>query len=1101
MASSLGRPRDKGGKSAPGKEIEMSNSTLSHFFGGKQPAWMTGSCSTDNLPNMPCRLSKASSQDNDSRNSLQHNIKAPISHQVIPSKAGMIPQMYPAKRPRTDQTSPIRERFETQAAMVPKDHSRRIDPMLPSPAPSEEIAHENDNGNAFEDGKESPPLQQSRGSELAETVGRRDGVAEAAIAPSVERQIDAREIPPSSAAEIFPFYHRERLPESEELPSPKRRMTSDVEYSMDRQPSSERVGRCRTVTNITMPRNNSQPLDPPLTSYLAAIDSRLEHAGNGGTLEERRLQLLREACESGDSFYLAIHQLFCMSSTTLSISSLPGLTNQHFQGMNVLKQILLPNDALSMSAIQWFSNFPSPLETLLQTSFRFQMAYECARECIAVLHLNWQGYQRHCFARLIPPLVDEMERDLCVKSPVMQRVIYLAIHRGFWIGEEDSCSHLSLQTFNASQDTTRAWRSRLGTANPPTAEEMSRYREGLIDKFQRLRNHHAQHLQQGTQANGQRTPTHKPQMAFPRERSHGSQTPQAIGIGLQTPWVPNPDATTFSPTMILPSQHFSSALPLNTVVSEHQHPHMERSGNTSMTTNMPLLQRNESIRNSSYMDPQMGQIHQATGFVERPQAYFNPPNTALTDQELYPSSIARPTPRTHSFPIPSSGTPLPMNNMQPTNQSTRRPPSSNLFCGTNISRSTNTLETSPAGMPATQASFRQGNPPTLTQPRWVSSRTAAPQAETPAHSPRAPVNLSQPLTLGFSTLYKTSSTDPLVVSSGAVGSSEVDNIHYQYVKDFAIKPFTMKPETRNTLKNFDISPQTWAVVPKHVRQTDGQLVRKIVPGSLQYRLRCVKVASVEGIPESSWVVEETTWPDFNIVVVLNGKALDIGRKTKDGKSPPVDITPVLQEGPNTLHLSIMRSGPAVDTVDFYAVAIEIVEVNNRENVEEAVGTLSLMEMKQYLLRQLGNNDPDIEVVNGNIAIGLTDPFSSCLINKPVRGKACKHYECFDLSTFLHTREGPVCRPEQFRCPICGADARPQTLMVDQWTLSVLTQVRVMRRFDAKAIIVDDKADWVIKESESDGSIPDRQHGTSQGAGALHAGRGTAVQEHDIIELD
>lgn len=363
------------------------------------------------------------------------------------------------------------------------------------------------------------------------------------------------------------------------------------------------------------------------------------------------------------------------------------------------------------------------------------------------------------------------------------------------------------------------------------------------------------------------------------------------------------------------------------------------------------------------------------------------------------------------------------------------------------------------------------------------------------------MNPGQSLSPGFPILHKASSSYPLVVLNGAVGSSEVDNIHYQYVKDFAIEPFVMNPETRNVLRNFDISPQTWDLVPKHVRQTDGQLIRKIVPGSLQYRLRCVKVVKGELKTESSLVVEETTWPDYTIVVLLNGKALDIGRKSKDGKSLPVDVTPVLQEGPNTLHLSIIRSGPVVATVNFYAVAVEIVEVKDREGVEEVVGTLSLVEMKQHLLRQLGNNDPDIEVVNGNIAIGLTDPFSSCLINKPVRGRACRHYECFDLSTFLQTREGPVCRPEQFRCPICGADARPQTLMVDQWTLSVLTQVRLMRRFDAKAIVVDDKADWVIKEVDLDGDGGNHLHGENPPGVAGHAGKGPVVREPQVIELD
>lgn len=1105
MASFSGRPRDKGGKSAPGKEIEMSNSTLSHFFGGKQRAWMTGSCSTKNLPDAPYKPLKTPSQGSNPRKLLRHT-EAAVSHQAIPSQADIIQQMSPASNPRTNQASATRGNVETQVVLISKDHSTRMDPMLPSPAPSEEILQENDSSITNDDGKGLSPLQRSADLELFETFVRRDAVAGTKVAPTIESQMDAQEVPPGVVAGKVPLNHMKRSQGSEELPNPKRRMTSEVEYSTDRQPLPEQAGRREIVPKVTMSRNNSQPSDPPLKSYLTAIDSRFEIIGNRDTLEGRRLRLLREACECGDPFYLAIHQLFCMSSAPLSIHSLAGLTNQLIQGMVVLNQILLSNDGLSMDAIQWFSNFPSPLETLLQTSFRFQMAYECARECIAVLHRNWQRYQSHCFARLIPPLVDEMERELCVRSPVMQRVIHLAIHRGFWIGEDDTCSRLSFSIFNASQEKYKTWRSRFGTASQPTNEELTRYREALINDFRHLRtNHHERHLQPGMRTNGQRTPTYQPQMTFPTEHPQGSQTPQARATGSQTPWAPNPGTATFNPTMVLPSQHGSGAPPLETAVSGHQHPHLERGGDTSMTLNMPFHQRNVSTSNLSRVNAQMSQRYQAMESVGRPQAYTNPPTPVHTNPENHLSSTVRPVSRTHSMPIPSAITTIPMNNVPSTNRSMGRPPSSNLVYGNTSSRSINNLQAGPPGMAtspgmaATARPFRQRQRLTLTQPRRGSPRPVTSQAGMPARSPRARLRLSQPMPPGSSTLLTTSLNNPLVVMNGAAGNSEVANVHYQYVKDFAIEPFTMGSETRNTLKHFTISPETWAIIPKHVRQANGQLIRQVVPGSLQYSLRCVKISSVEGMSESNWVIEETTWPDFTVVAMLNAESLDIGRKNKDGKSFPVDVTSVLKEGPNTLHLSTI--GPAVEAVNSYAIAMEIIEVNDQMSLQEAVGSLSAAEMKQHLLLQLGNNDPDIEVVNGNIAIGLTDPFSSCLINKPVRGKACKHYDCFDLSTFLQTREGPVCRPEQFRCPICGADARPQTLIVDQWTLSVLTEVKSMRRFDAKAIVVDDNADWVIKEGEADGDVRNHLSGGTPHGAAGCAGRRSVIREPEVIELD
>ena len=68
-------------------------------------------------------------------------------------------------------------------------------------------------------------------------------------------------------------------------------------------------------------------------------------------------------------------------------------------------------------------------------------------------------------------------------------------------------------------------------------------------------------------------------------------------------------------------------------------------------------------------------------------------------------------------------------------------------------------------------------------------------------------------------------------------------------------------------------------------------------------------------------------------------------------------------------------------------------------------------------------------------LSLHCPLSRIRLGVPARSLACRHLECFDLSSYLQCAR--VARPPKWTCPICDSDAGPHKLRVDSWVAWVL----------------------------------------------------------------
>ena len=278
----------------------------------------------------------------------------------------------------------------------------------------------------------------------------------------------------------------------------------------------------------------------------------------------------------------------------------------------------------------------------------------------------------------------------------------------------------------------------------------------------------------------------------------------------------------------------------------------------------------------------------------------------------------------------------------------------------------------------------------------------------------------------------------------------------------------------------------------------GLPFRQVSNGTYLARLRCIKLKGCDKFPsESDWATSDMCWPPY-VVMSVNKRFLEIRRKSHYGKDLPVDVTGMLKPGQNDFSSAVLGLPP--DCTDQWLIGLEIIEVADAARIKEMLTFQTYSDCRNRILSKLRSTDPDVEIVQAQTVLDLTDPFTSRIFDIPVRGKDCAHYQCFDLDTFLETRgnmnKAEPCLADEFRCPICRGDVRPQMMVVDGCFVFLQRELARRERLDAKAVILQEDGTWEIRDEqekkgeEGDGSGR-RQRSDSDLTGAAKTDIGTA----------
>ena len=1085
------RRHENGAGRRPSNEMELSNSTMAQFLGGKKRTWMYPHVPAvqNQVQTMNARTLSLDPSVPDASTNISQPPQSPACN--IHTDAG-------ARQSQSLSTTTLASDTITQTEYLGMEQGPAQTAPLPLSPPHSDDAHPTNNGtllvghapayiatelSAGEHISTLPGSLRVLGTVLTPAHGRSFDLSEKA-SEAMTRSKEGLGLTMSQGGPEIPHQYPpvvEPLASNVGLLPLGQRPTPSAPAAITGVPSQFRDDQealhAKNLQDDVLPQilHNSLPkvLDRIETVRKSPIPTIVK------ALEDSRLRLLKDACASGDAFYLVFHQVFCLVSLPNCQLESFQFSTYHTRGLEKVAELILPNTSLLEQSVKWFAMFPAPLDQFLLVSPSYCNAYQQAKNSLELLGRNWDAFRTNRLAHKIPPLVHYIETDLGIFSPVLQNVVFTAIHRLLWIGPQDDCFQKASALLVYNQRTSAKWRLQRSGGNPPSVGEINSYHQRIVAEYQRLHQLHREHTQQ----------VNLPAVLPVHNQAASSMT----GVGS-----PQPNDGSYVPRGIPTStpaalHHNNASVWIATSSSSERHPLSPRnsidriSSGWTTHTRMPsfpgsgTVQQHDSRQNISLANrvASAPTLHHENQGNERGSLSFQGQRTAVlpSTQTERLSSSGRSTPQ--QIPIQA-----PYNLQQAGAQS------SSIY--------------QPTLQPSRAFPFASG-------PNHQVIRYPQSQANTVVNIPRIPPpSIQSPHSSNFPISHPTQMNNSLgghsmppvpqentalhqahlrdadmVVVDSTVNAQTGQN-YYEYLKELTGPPIGIKPDTRNLYCRFQISAAQFSKLPKDEPQPYGAPpLRRVHIGDCLYRLRCIAASDTKNTSRVQWSLEETSWPS-NITIVLNDNYLELRRKAHNGKDLPIDITSHIREGLNVLHIAMLRVGDEITTESLYALGVEVIEVADYNSVKAKVILVKESRILSQMKKQSTNEDPDIEIVVGNLVVGIIDPFSSTLITTPARGEFCRHYECFDLDTYLQTRQGSPCKPEQFRCPICNGDTRPQRLIVDGWLQQVLEEVRKMKRLDARAIVVDNTGAWTIKEEEIEGESGD-------GTGVRRRTPGTAAE--------
>ncbi|KAJ4333547.1 hypothetical protein N0V95_009392 [Ascochyta clinopodiicola] len=347
--------------------------------------------------------------------------------------------------------------------------------------------------------------------------------------------------------------------------------------------------------------------------------------------------------------------------------------------------------------------------------------------------------------------------------------------------------------------------------------------------------------------------------------------------------------------------------------------------------------------------------------------------------------------------------------------------------------------------------------------------------------------------------------------SPVITAADLTSPVYYFWQGFVCKPQRLfNPNTKIEKMTFSFSAKEMEFLANAIAGPAGAPDQRCVDKNHKtIRLRCVKWPSHEPPTDHLWAVAETSWIPYSYFT-FNESSLQLRKKLHHGKDLPVDLTGLVRVGENTLEVSVM--GNADDTTHRnYLVAVEFLGVTTQATImtrchDNRIPAEKTVDDIKRKLCPSGTDDDDIALVESTLTINLRDPFSASRIcGTPVRSRACLHNECFDLDTFLETRprKGNVSAHDQWRCPICRADARPHDLVVDEFLVEVRDELERRGLLETRAIVVDKDGSWKPKAEERDpNGVQDHDTPEPDAAYATTAtNRSKLSVSHEVIDLD
>ncbi|CAK0860851.1 unnamed protein product [Prorocentrum cordatum] len=154
-----------------------------------------------------------------------------------------------------------------------------------------------------------------------------------------------------------------------------------------------------------------------------------------------------------------------------------------------------------------------------------------------------------------------------------------------------------------------------------------------------------------------------------------------------------------------------------------------------------------------------------------------------------------------------------------------------------------------------------------------------------------------------------------------------------------------------------------------------------------------------------------------------------GHKRRD---VPEDVSVALRPGEN--RVSVQAED---DAVEDYVLAVLLTAPRADADLARRVGEVPLDAARDRAVALLGGPTPGEEVeCMTSATLKLTCPITMGRVVGPVRGKACRHVQCFGLDAYLAINRQMQAFNSRWCCPVCARVLRPVDLCGDPYVASI-----------------------------------------------------------------
>ena len=326
-------------------------------------------------------------------------------------------------------------------------------------------------------------------------------------------------------------------------------------------------------------------------------------------------------------------------------------------------------------------------------------------------------------------------------------------------------------------------------------------------------------------------------------------------------------------------------------------------------------------------------------------------------------------------------------------------------------------------------------------------------------------------------------------SSPVLGAQKQMTRYYQFFLEFAVEPTEIPPQMGVTVLEFDVTHEEIDRLSITSRPPPSPLedpliiqlpVSRHFNNSLRFRLRmCTsRKERPTTIHPAVWARGKTYWPP-HIFVSVNEEIIHVRRKQHFHHDLPLELTDSVFKGKNKIKVNLPQYPQNVIQDIAYLMAVERIITLDHNSVWDMVTFgphIGAEVTKKEICRRLRAVDTDEMIIeSGVLNVSVVDIFSSTLFNMPVRGHNCPHIECFDLGNWLVSRPskpspgpGEPSTVDCWACPICGLDARPCNLQVDDFFLDVAKKLLASGKMNVKKIKVLVDGSWTAIEEGGEG---------------------------------